>query len=120
MPKRTEHEEIAARNSLAREATFSSTDVSGQVAKVANEVLRELGESLGGQDPALSRAKYLGSAALHIYQFEGLGSYGFSIQTETLAGIPELIASAGFTELQNKCMTHYGRKERRKFNGGRK
>lgn len=119
MPKRTEHEEIAARNSLGREATFSSTDISGQVARVANEVLRELGENLGQQDPALSRAKYLGSAALHIYQFENLGSYGFSIQAETLAGTPELIASAGFTELQNKMMSAYGRRERRKFKAGK-
>lgn len=120
MGKRTEHEEIAARNTLAREATFSSTDVSGQVAKVANEVLRELGENLGQQDPALAKAKYLGSAAVHIYQYEGLGSYALSIQTATLAGVPELTASAAFTELQNKCMAHYNRKERRKFNGGRK
>jgi hypothetical protein len=117
--KRTEHEEIAARNSLGREATFSDTEIQGQVARLANELLRELGENLGQQDPALARAKYLGSAAVHIYQYEGLGSYGMSIQTETLAGVPELTASAAFTELQNKMMTHYGRKERRKFKAGK-
>lgn len=115
MSKRTEHEEIAARNSLAREASFSSTDVSGQVARVANELLRELGEGIGAEDDALSRAKYLGSAAVHIYQYEGLGSFGFSIQTATLAGVPEITASAAFTELQNKMMSHFGRPERRKF-----
>jgi hypothetical protein len=117
--KRTEHEEIAARNTLAREATFSSTDVSGQVARLANELLRELGEGIGAEDDALSRAKYLGSAAVHIYQYEGLGSYGMSIQTETLSGVPELTASAAFTELQNKMMATYGRRERRKFKAGK-
>ena len=116
MSRRTEHEEIAARNSLAREAKFESHEVENELTRAGNKILRELGEEIGLSDPALSKAKYLGSAAVHIYKTENLGIHMFSIQVSgTIGKTPELLASAAFTELQNNMMSHYGRQQRRKF-----
>lgn len=113
MPKRTDSEEKALLKSLRQDVIVQHNDISNDLVTEANAVLRELGTEIRSGDSVLRQAKYLGSAAVHIYETENLGMQLFVSQVETLGKTPEAIASAAFSNLQNQMMMKFGRKERR-------
>lgn len=113
--QRTDGEERALLKNLKQQVIVQDTVAENtEMTKVANETLLMIGEQIGLGDPAIKHAKYLGSAAVHIYQTENLGVHFFVSQVDgTIGKTPEAVASAAFSKLQNEMMIHYGRAERR-------
>lgn len=101
-------EQAARRNVITEE-----TEVEAAFSHEANNILRELGSEIGKHDAAVKHAKYLGSAAVHIYKTENLDTVFFIPQVRTLDNTTEFLASSAFTVLQNKMMSAFGRRERR-------
>lgn len=89
-----------------------------------NECLRDMGESLGRQDPAIKHMTYLGSAAVHVFASEvlvgrdgALPQLAFYSQTDTLGKTNELIAGAAGQDLLKSIAKRYGRKPPTKRSG---
>jgi hypothetical protein len=79
----------------------------------ANEAahnLMTIGQYLKENDHGIKHCRYMGSAAVHIYQSEALGEVFFFTQVNTLCRMPELTASNAMTELMKRAMEYYGRK----------
>lgn len=86
--------------------------ITGEIGKVSNDVLRQLGARIGASRPQPEYVEYLGSAAVHIYKTKALDAIFFVSQTETLAGTNEALAGESLKVLRQEMMKHYGREKK--------
>lgn len=96
------------------DATIQRETVQNETAKQGNEKLRDIGELC---NPIPDTLKYLGSAAVHVYQSEMLGQIFFSSQAQTLQDCPEFLASKALDDLRGTAMEFYGRSRQKKRSG---
>ena len=100
---------------LARATTTQTTESESKFMAEANAVLLELRAELGKHTEGARHGKYLGSAAVHIFDFPATGSRAFITQAHsTLNGVTETIASIACDELQLEMMKRFGRGARAK------
>lgn len=98
---------------LGQGATVKRTEEKGELPQRMASMLCAIGEEL---NPLPKNLKYLGSAAVHIYQSEMLGQLFFASQCP-LGDTPELVASAAMTDLKGAMMEQYGRARKTKRSG---
>lgn len=84
--------------------------VTGDLAKEAGRNLLTIGQFLKESDHSIKHCRYLGSAAVHVYQSEMLGEVFFFTQVNTLCNMNEMVASNAMSELNKRGMEYYGRK----------
>lgn len=100
---------------LAQATTTQTTESSSEIMSEGNNILRELGQELGQNAEGARHGKYLGSAAVHIYEFPATSSFAYITQAHaTMNGVKETIASLALDNLQLDLMAKYGRGARAK------
>lgn len=100
---------------LGQSATIQREVLQGELYEQCNLVLKDLGEEL---NPNTQGAlKYVGSAAIHIYQAPTIGQIFFVSQVSPLGKCPEPLASQALNDLRGRMMEHYGRKAQTKRSG---
>lgn len=95
---------------IGQKATVKREDIKNELATRTNAQLRDIGTVLNPIDQ--DTLKYMGSAAIHVYQSEMLGQLFFAAQTDTLQDMPETLAATAITELKGAMQTFYGRVRR--------
>lgn len=114
------HKKLIFQDEMGQKVDVSRSEVNdtGAVA-LAHQTLRDIGEHIKAEssDSVLKNLTYVGSAAVHIYQSEILGSIFYVTQTSTLGKAHELTCSQAITQLKHDCMTKYGRKAPTKRSG---
>lgn len=91
--------------------------LTGDIAKEAGSNLLTIGQFLAESDHSIKHCKYLGSAAVHVYQSEMLGEVFFFTQVNTLCNMNEMIASNAMSELNKRGMEYYSRRIPKKRSG---
>lgn len=108
--KQDEEQRRKFQQALARATTTQTSELESKYMTVANSILTELGEEIGKNTEGARHGKYLGSAAVHIYDFPATGSRAFITQAHsTLNNVSETIASIACDELQLEMMKKYNR-----------
>lgn len=108
---------------LGQRANVARTDVSADFVPVANKMLTEIGVKLQQCDEGAKALEYVGSAAVHIYQSNGIIAKDgtpqliFASQTDTLGRTHELAAGAAGQDLLKAIARRFGRKPPTKRSG---
>lgn len=112
------HEEQLHQTEMGQRIKVERADrTNSEIIDSAGEALRSIGRALGASDPAAKHCRYMGSAAVHIYQSEMLGQVMFFSQASTLGDCPEPTASDSVTDLRKSMQRHYGRNPGKKRSG---
>ena len=99
---------------VAHKATVEREETTNEKSARAGKALRQIGDDLNF---STEHAKYMGSAAVHIYASEVLGQGFFISQVSTLDECPEPLASTAMSDLQKEAMKFYGRTPGKKRSG---
>lgn len=101
------HLEMKANTQFGQHAKVSREDVGGELAQLSNQMLSELGDSLGAKVPGY---EYQGSLTIHIYKSPMLNEIIYINQAVGMDKVPEIIASKAFENLRHYVMGLFGRK----------
>ena len=108
------HQQQTLATDLGTKAKVSTEEISGELAHIANCMLKEIGKNI----KTIKESEYIGSAAIHFYKPKGMVKYlHFNTQTGPLNDVPEEVASMGFTRFKDDMRVFYGRKRQVKRSG---
>lgn len=110
------HSELNYKKQVGQSATIERKSVQNETVEIANEKLAELGAEV---NPVGEYAKYMGSAAVHIFWNETLQQVFFVSQAQSLLKekCPEVLAQSAMTDLSGVMMEAYGHKRPRLRSG---
>jgi hypothetical protein len=110
-----DHKRLTLESDLGAKAQVSTEEIKGEMAGVANAMLREIGMNTNGMPET---SEYIGSAAIHFYKPKGkIGYLHFQTQTSPMSQVPEVLADKGFTRLKGDLQVFYGRDRQTKRSG---
>lgn len=106
------HKEKIFLDGIGQKATVHRETLSGVKSAVPNRLLCDLGLKMQDSDPQLKHYTYKGSAAVHIYVHEQLGSLVYVSQTQPLDlyNCPEILAAKAFDDLLGEMKKLFGHK----------